>query len=85
MTFRYSWSLFAWGREHCCPHSSVVGVANSLCISSTPQGGAGAEVHTTIHVRHPGRGKSNISTKLRFGEGKRRRSFAWVAEQVTQK
>ena len=26
MRFRYSWSLFAWGREHCCPHSSLVGV-----------------------------------------------------------
>ena len=26
MTFRYSWSLFAWGREHCCPHSSLAGV-----------------------------------------------------------
>ena len=24
MTF--SWSLFAWGREHCCPHSSLGGV-----------------------------------------------------------
>ena len=25
MTLRYSWSLFAWGREHCCPHSSLGG------------------------------------------------------------
>ena len=23
MTFRYKWSLFTRGREHCCPHSSV--------------------------------------------------------------
>ena len=23
MTFECSWSLFAWGREHCCPHSSL--------------------------------------------------------------
>ena len=26
MTFRYSYSLFAWGREHCCPHSSLGGL-----------------------------------------------------------
>ena len=26
MTFRYSWSLFSWGREHCCPHSGLGGV-----------------------------------------------------------
>ena len=26
MTFTFCWSLFPWGREHCCPHSSSVGV-----------------------------------------------------------
>ena len=26
MPFRYSWSLFAWGREPCCSNSSLGGV-----------------------------------------------------------
>ena len=26
MTFTYRQRLFAWGREHCCPHSSLGGV-----------------------------------------------------------
>ena len=26
MAFRYTWSLFALGREHCCPHSSLGGM-----------------------------------------------------------
>ena len=70
MTFRYSWSLFAWGREHCCPRSSLVGVVGDTQKRTEKEG------RTQTGLRRAGGWHSTpVGGKWARGESHRRANY----------